>query len=680
MLRKVAGFGFSALGVVATSLPLQAYAQGLQVAENDEIIITLDDRRPSAIDLYPGNIKLINEDALATINADHISEALARAPGVLIHRGSGQEHLTAIRSPVLTGGAGAGSFLFLENGVPLRSAGFANVNGLFEAQSALAERIEVVRGPSGAFYGTNAIHGVINVITPSALENFNSAGISLSEFHKKGDLAIARSNRGKGYYAGLSLQEDTGFRADSGFDKQQATLRVADKTGTWNTDTILTLTNLNQETAGFIQGPDAFEDRQLSRTNPNPNAYRDSRAIRLQHTLSREFGEGELRLTPFARYTELEFRQHFLPSQAIEENSHASLGIQSAYYTSTSWGGWTVGLDAEYTEGELTEEQFIPTIFSFTQGLHYDFEVDATSVSPFTQVDWALSDTLTLTAAARIDYTNYDYNNRTDANRVGRFTRPADRSDDFLTVSPKVSLLKIADNGSYFLNYAEGARPPQVTDLYRLQLNQTADGIDPERIRSVEAGWRGAINDAVDMEIAAYFAEKENFLFRDADGFNVTDGRTRHTGIEIDLSAQLSETLFLSANGTYAEHTYRFDRPVNSTVNATEAISKGNEVDTAPNTLGGARLTWLPQPDLSLEAEWVHVGEYFTDASNSNDYPGHDIFHLRAEKQAGFFTAFAAIRNIFDERYAERADFAFGNERFFPDEGRTLTIGLRFKN
>ena len=70
-----------------------------------------------------------------------------------------------------------------------------------------------------------------------------------------------------------------------------------------------------------------------------------------------------------------------------------------------------------------------------------------------------------------------------------------------------------------------------------------------------------------DMEIAAYFAEKENFLFRDADGFNVTDGRTRHTGIEIDLSAQLSETLFLSAYGTYAEHTYRFDRPVNSTVN-----------------------------------------------------------------------------------------------------------------
>ena len=42
----------------------------------------------------------------------HPSEILNTVAGVNIHRGSGQEHLTAIRSPVLTGGAGAGSFLY----------------------------------------------------------------------------------------------------------------------------------------------------------------------------------------------------------------------------------------------------------------------------------------------------------------------------------------------------------------------------------------------------------------------------------------------------------------------------------------------------------------------------------------------------------------------------------------
>ena len=80
-----------------------------------------------------------------------------------IQRGSGQEHLTAIRSPVLTGGAGAGSFLYLQDGVPLRAAGFANVNGLFESGIEFAGSAEVFKGPGPALYGSNAVHGLVNV-------------------------------------------------------------------------------------------------------------------------------------------------------------------------------------------------------------------------------------------------------------------------------------------------------------------------------------------------------------------------------------------------------------------------------------------------------------------------------------------------------------------------------------
>ena len=60
----------------------------------------------------PGNISVINEDETFI----HPVDALAVVPGVMMHRGSGVEHLTSIRSPVLVGGAGAGSFLFMENG------------------------------------------------------------------------------------------------------------------------------------------------------------------------------------------------------------------------------------------------------------------------------------------------------------------------------------------------------------------------------------------------------------------------------------------------------------------------------------------------------------------------------------------------------------------------------------
>ena len=133
-----------------------------------EITVTAE-RRPSSLIDAPRSISILPNEDVVGVGADHVSEILNRAAGVNIHRGSGQEHLTAIRSPVLTGGAGAGSFLFLENGTPMRSAGFANVNGLLEAHTEIADRVEIVKGPSGAFYGANAIHGAVNVISPSGL-------------------------------------------------------------------------------------------------------------------------------------------------------------------------------------------------------------------------------------------------------------------------------------------------------------------------------------------------------------------------------------------------------------------------------------------------------------------------------------------------------------------------------
>ena len=78
-------------------------------------------------------------------------------------------------------------------------------------------------------------------------------------------------------------------------------------------------------------------------------------------------------VTPFARWTEMDFLLHFLPSQALEENEHWSVGSQNAVYIEPSEKlSLIAGVDWEYTEGSLTEFQSIPTVFSFVQGLHYD--------------------------------------------------------------------------------------------------------------------------------------------------------------------------------------------------------------------------------------------------------------------------------------------------------------------
>ena len=125
------------LGAVALSPVAMA-----QTAVIDEVIVTTTRSDSLRID-NAGNIATI--DPSETVNLFPV-EMLNRAPGVHIHRGSGQEHLTAIRSPVLVGGAGAGSFLYLEDGIPMRAPGFANVNALMDAMPQADGTVEIVRG------------------------------------------------------------------------------------------------------------------------------------------------------------------------------------------------------------------------------------------------------------------------------------------------------------------------------------------------------------------------------------------------------------------------------------------------------------------------------------------------------------------------------------------------------
>ena len=170
--------------------------------------------------------------------------------------------------------------------------------------------------------------------------------------------------------------------------------------------------------------------------------------------------------------------------------------------------------------------------------------------------------------------------------------------------------------------------------------------------------------------------DKKHVILRDSNGFNVSNGRTSHQGVEYELLWQALPSLALGAGGTWARHRYEFS----SAIEGGETIVDGNDVDTAPRQVHAAWLRWAPGERLSTEAEWMHVGEYWLDAANEHRYDGHDLFNLRGRWQIDSRWSMALrLVNALDRDFADRADFAFGSYRYFPGRGRALFAELAWR-
>ena len=336
----------------------QAGAEGKTVIP--QVVTIYADRQASD----PGSVSVIDTRTIESIAPNTPAEILNSVPGVNIQMNSGQENLIALRSPVLPGGAGQGSFLVLENGLPTRAPGFGNVNELFELQYETAGAIEVVRGPGSVKYGSNAVHGLFNVIAPEPGQvGYNySAMLSASSLQRyRADSSAAYSAGGVDMFAALSLTDDNGWRDVSGVDMQKLTWRAGADVGDWRITAGISGVNLNQETAGFLQGTDAYKNEDTATTNANPEAYRDAWSARANVRFERDFGPDKLTITPYGIMQRMIFIQHFLPDQSTEKNGHDSVGLNTRYDFGAPDMRWTVGADLQWAKGYLTEYQSVPT-------------------------------------------------------------------------------------------------------------------------------------------------------------------------------------------------------------------------------------------------------------------------------------------------------------------------------
>ena len=530
MMRKLLVSSIATATAMIAAPAIGQSQSGIQAIEEIEVFST--NRRTEGLADVNAAVSVIGEEELDLIAHTHYQEALARIPGVSGNRNNGQESLMAIRSPVLTGNGACGAFLVAENGIPVRSAGFCNVNEMFDTHSENAAGIEVVRGPGSVFWGSNALHGLVNVVLPSPgdVGEFTLEGGPRGSSRIKASYGQDYGNFAQSLY--ITGVNEEGYRDDSGVDQQKVSwLYEYTLDNGIKMDGGFSYLNLNQETAGYVVGDGGYKDTTMRDTNPNPEAYRDSVNSRIWTRFTMESGDWEYVLTPYFREVNMNFIQHFLPGTPIEDTEHRSLGFQFAAYRDLGNDStFSYGLDVESTDGNLFQSQPNPTQGSFflrnilPQGAHYDYEVEARQIALFANYETALSDNWRLSIGARAEKMEYDYDNkmldgRTDdqgvACRFGcRYSRPGDRNDTFEDISPKIGLsYQLNNNNSLQLRAQRGIRAPQATELYRLQGSQTVADLDSVELDSYEFAFQGANSD-LDYSVTGYFMRKKNEFLR----------------------------------------------------------------------------------------------------------------------------------------------------------------------
>jgi vitamin B12 transporter len=129
--------------------------------ETPEVVVTAD-REPEPISRTGSSISVVKGETLATSNPGSLVDALRTVPGLDITESGGPGSTTNIRLR----GANTGQTLVMIDGIRINdpTAASGDFDFAMFAPSAI-ERIEVLKGPQSALYGSDAMGGVVNIIT-----------------------------------------------------------------------------------------------------------------------------------------------------------------------------------------------------------------------------------------------------------------------------------------------------------------------------------------------------------------------------------------------------------------------------------------------------------------------------------------------------------------------------------
>lgn len=690
---------------VCAGVALPAFAAEEETTTTATVTVT-GTREAQSLSQTPASVGVIGEASLRKQMPVHPSQVMGQIPGVWVNITGGEGHQTAIRQPLTTSPV----YLYLEDGIPTRSTGFFNHNALYEINMPMAGGIEVNKGPGTALYGSDAIGGVINVLTrPSPLKPEAEVSLDIGQYGWRRLMASGGNTWGNdGLRGDLNLTATDGWRDATDYRRESGTVRWDRAIGGSATlKTVATYSNIDQQTAG--SSALSYDDYKHNPTiNYTPISFRKVTAFRLSSAYEREMGDSLISVTPYFRHNDMDLLANWSLGYdpTVYNTSNYSIGLMSKYRRDFAplRARVIVGLDLDRSPGSRFEQAISTTTtgsginktyIGYTVGATaYDYDVTYQGMSPYLHGEISPGDKLRVTGGLRFDQMSYQYDNHLadGAYTVGSKTygHAGDMTRDFSHLSPKLAATyAFTPTISGFAAYNHAFRAPSEGQLFRPGTGTSVANADaaahaaaslkPVKVDSYEIGMRNQ-NKQFSYELSVYYMTKTDDIVTyqanaSAPRLSQNAGETKHRGVEIGIGAALTSALRLNVGYSHAKHSYT--DWVNNTANFS-----GKEMELAPRNIANTRLSFAPGnwQGGAMTLEWVSLGSYWLDTNNTQKYNGHNLINLSLnlpiERE---LTLFASINNLTNKQFAESASRSGTSAATYaPGMPRTIYAGIRY--
>jgi len=672
--------------------------------DTDLMTVTVTGEAKSTKELT-STVHVVTDTELKRLKPAHPSEVLNRQAGVHINTVGGEGHMTAIRQPISTDAA----YLFLEDGLPTRPSGLFNHNALYEVNVPQAQRIEIIKGPGSALYGSESIGGVINTITPKSPGQFE-LGLN-PEIGSDGwkRLLVSAGNRLTATTTGrvdFNMTDSQGYRDEAEYSREAVNVRLDSIfTNGLTSKTLLAISKVEQSGVDSLESERYQTQSRFNRFH-NDVGRRDVTALRFSNEFTFELdSSNRFTFIPFFRDNQMDLMPSWMLTYDPNDRQYKfqSYGFIAKFRQKLSNSvEWVTGVDVDFTPSTYRETRLSPVIedgiytsTAPTGRVNYDFNADQLALSPYIHGEWQVQPQLRLTAGLRYNYFNVDYQDNLDTSVVqsqagaDRFThfRPASQTRSFDSLSPKLGLVYALNDGqSVYSTYRHSFRAPAINTLFRSGSSTNTDELDPVKTNSFEIGTRGGAA-GLNYDIALYHMVIKDDIVSiiDQDSLDLKDsnaGQTEHQGLEITLAKRLHPEWSVSLATSYSNQQY--EDFVALTGRPAVAINfAGNDVPRAPKTLASASvryepLTWFGSV---FELEWNHVGEYFTDETNTQTYSGHTTAQLLASYPlTPSLEIYGRINNLTDKVYSAYTSNQVGDPdlAYRPGNPRSFFFGVQY--